>query len=189
MSSTQDAAPAAWPMDIATMRDTVNRLLDPDSAPQAFPPAGDELTTLTATVRGHLEVLVPDVEAAARAQLKPGSSPKSTILQCAWDARSRMEAEPSSKTGGPVAHARRLARSLNALCDHYEQLTGSDETAEQAARRHLGVHSARCPTCLTRDDDGANVGLSCAEGERLYDEHRKTLRGARGLALPAETSG
>jgi hypothetical protein len=187
MSSTQDAARTTWPMDIETMRDTVYRLLDPDSDPQAFPPTGDELQTLTATVRGHLELLLPDVEEAAR-KLKPGSIPTYTLLQCVWDARSRMEAEPSSKTGGPVAYARRLARSLNALCDHYERLTGS-ETAVQAALRRLGVHSVRCPTCLTRDSDGVNANLSCAEGERLYDEHRKALRRARGLLLPAETPG
>jgi hypothetical protein len=111
------------PPDITTMRETVNRLLDPDAVPEALPPAGAELETLTATVRGHLEVLAPEVEAAAR-RIKAGSL-RYAILGCVWEARSRLEVQPNSRTGGPIGHARRLARVLNALCDHYEQLTGS----------------------------------------------------------------
>jgi hypothetical protein len=115
----QDQAPP----DITTMRETVNRLLDPDAVPEALPPAGAELETLTATVRGHLEVLAPEVEAAAR-RIKD-SSRRYAILECVWEARSRLEVQPNSRTGGLIGHARRLARVLNALCDHYEQLSGS----------------------------------------------------------------
>lgn len=111
------------PPDLVTMRETVNRLLDPDAGPDTLPPAGDELETLTAAVRGHIEVLAPEVEAAAR-MLTPGSTRRYTTLGCVWEARSRMEAQPSPRFGGAPGYARRLARTLNALCDHYETLNG-----------------------------------------------------------------
>ncbi|WP_367324804.1 DUF6415 family natural product biosynthesis protein [Streptomyces sp. HUAS ZL42] len=119
---TQDPqASAALPPDLATMRATVLRLLDPDGVPEALPPAGDELDTLTAALRGHVELLAPEVEQAAR-RLKPGSVHRYTVLECVWEARSRLEAEPCRRYGGAVGYARRLARVLNALIDHYEQL-------------------------------------------------------------------
>ncbi|WP_030858216.1 DUF6415 family natural product biosynthesis protein [Streptomyces sp. NRRL S-37] len=109
------------PVDIATMRETVNRLLDPDAVPEALPPTGDELQALTALVRGHLALLVPEVEAAART-LEENSVHRYTVLGCVWEARSRLETQPSPRFGGAPGYARRLARALNALCDHYEAL-------------------------------------------------------------------
>ncbi|WP_435215949.1 DUF6415 family natural product biosynthesis protein [Streptomyces sp. bgisy034] len=174
MEDTTDAT--ALPADVATMRDTVNRLLDPDGAADALPPTGEELQTLTDTLRGHLEVIAPEVEQAARA-LAPGAV-RHSVLGCTWEARSRLEAQPSSRTGGPVAYARRLARALNALCDHYERFVIGAETAERASRRRLGEHVVQCETCTRRDGTtGANLGLSCAEGDRLYGEMRKASSG------------
>lgn len=118
-----EAGLAEPPPDIATMRATVDRLLDPDAVPGVLPPSGDELETLTATVRGHLEVLLPDVEEAAR-ELKADSISRYGMLEIVWEARSRLEAQPSRRYGGEVGYARRLARVLNALCNHYEQLSG-----------------------------------------------------------------
>lgn len=175
----QDQAPP----DIATMRDTINRVLDPDAVPNALPPSRDELQTFTTTLRGHIAVLAPEVEQAARCRLKAGSTPKYTVLQCAWEARSRLEAEPSSRTGGPIGHARRLARSLNALLDHYERLTHDSETQAQTALRLLGEHSATCKTCRVRDDQGVNANLPCTEADRLYDAYQTARR-----AAPAATA-
>lgn len=168
-------APAEAPLDIATMRDTVNRLLDPDAVAQALPPTGAELETLTETLRGHLALIAPEVEHAA-GQLKPGSVPRSSLLGCVWEARSRLEAGPSSRTGGPIGHARRLARVLNALCDHYETLTRGSETPEQSALRRLGEHCASCATCMAVKENGENAGLPCAEVDRLSDELRQAQR-------------
>ncbi|MFI1420262.1 DUF6415 family natural product biosynthesis protein [Streptomyces sp. NPDC020731] len=112
------------PVDTATMRDIVNRLLDPDAVPEALPPTGDELRTLTETVRGHLALLAPEVETAAW-KLKSDSVHRYTVLGCVWEARSRLEAQPSPRFGGAPGYARRLARALNALCDHYEMLNGT----------------------------------------------------------------
>ncbi|WP_405615959.1 DUF6415 family natural product biosynthesis protein [Streptomyces sp. NBC_00076] len=111
------------------MREIVNRLLDPDAAPDAaLPPGADEVATLTLQLRGHLQLLAPEVETAAR-KLKPGVH-RRTVLGYVWEANSRLEAEPSTRYGGPVGHARRLARVLNALCDHHEDLSGGGEHAQ-----------------------------------------------------------
>lgn len=104
------------------MRETAAILLDPDAA--ALAPAPADLDTLMLRMRGHLELLAPEVAQAAE-RLDEGSIPRYTALGCVWEARSRLEAEPSPRTGGAVGHARRLARVLNALCDQYEKLGGS----------------------------------------------------------------
>ncbi|MFD3614417.1 DUF6415 family natural product biosynthesis protein [Streptomyces sp. NPDC058676] len=119
------------PPDIATMREIVNRLLDPDAVPEALPPGADELATLTLQLRGHIALLAPDVAEAARRRLKPGSVRKYSVLTLVWEAESRLEAEPSPRYGGPVGHARRLARVLNALCDHHEELSPDGGTNAQ----------------------------------------------------------
>ncbi|MFF4306998.1 DUF6415 family natural product biosynthesis protein [Streptomyces sp. NPDC001601] len=111
------------PVDIETMRETVNRLLDPDAVPGVLPYSGAQLLTLTETVRGHVELLAPEVEEMAR-KLDATSVARFTALQSVWEARSRLEAVPSSRFGGELGYARRLTRALNALCDHWENLNG-----------------------------------------------------------------
>ncbi|MGW2936905.1 DUF6415 family natural product biosynthesis protein [Streptomyces sp. NPDC001156] len=109
------------PPDLATMREAVDRLLDPDAVPVALPPAPDELEALTLQLRGHLDLLMPTVEELA-ARLGKNSIPRYCALACVGEARLRLKEEPSSAIGGALAHARRLARVLNALCDHFEAL-------------------------------------------------------------------
>jgi hypothetical protein len=108
------------PPDIATMRATVNRLLDPDAAPEALPPAPSELDTLTRLMRGQLELLIPDIERMVGG--RPKNVPHYCALACVGEARGKLNAEPLPGLSGAVAYARRLARVLNALCDHYERL-------------------------------------------------------------------
>jgi hypothetical protein len=110
------------PPDIATMRDAVNRLLDPDAVPEALPPAPGELETLTIQLRGHLALLMPEVEQTAQ-RLPKNDIPRYCALACLGEARGKLRAQPSPTPHGPLAYARRLARVLNALCDHYEQLS------------------------------------------------------------------
>lgn len=126
---THQAAPAeattpenAQP-DIATMRDIIDRLLDPGAVPGKLPPAPGELETLTLQLRGHLELMLPEVEETAK-QLPSQSIPRFCALACVGEARARLRADPTPRFGGPAGHARRLARTLNALCDHYEHLSG-----------------------------------------------------------------
>ena len=117
------AGVAGAPPDITTMRQAVDRLLDPDAVPGALPPAAEELDTLTLQLRGHLNLLMPEVEAVAQ-QLLKDDIPRYCALACLGEARGKLRAQPSPTAHGPVAYARRLARVLNALCDHYETLSG-----------------------------------------------------------------
>lgn len=111
------------PPDILTMRTTIDRLLDPDAVPGTLPPKAEELATLTLQLRGHLDLLMPEVEQAAL-RLPKDDIPRYCALACLGEARGKLRAEPSPTPHGPVAYARRLARVLNALCDHYEHLSG-----------------------------------------------------------------
>ncbi|GAA3767301.1 DUF6415 family natural product biosynthesis protein [Streptomyces chiangmaiensis] len=81
------------PVDLETMRETVDRLLDPDAVPEVLPPAADELETLTLQMRGHLELLIPEVEQAA-ARLSSDSIPRYCALACVGEARDRLRAAP-----------------------------------------------------------------------------------------------
>lgn len=111
------------PPDIEEMRASTALLLGPDGAPDVLPPAADELATLTETLRGHLELLATEVARAA-GKLDRESIPRYCALACVGEARERLRAQPSTRFGGPPGHARRLARTLNALCDHYANLRG-----------------------------------------------------------------
>jgi hypothetical protein len=106
------------------MRVAVDRLLDPDAAPDVLPPTGDELETLTRQIRGHIELLAPEVEQAALKLPKNTSIQRYCALACVGETRRRLGDSPRPGPGGAAAHARRLARSLKALCDHYEHLDG-----------------------------------------------------------------
>lgn len=120
----------APPPDIATMREAVNRLLDPDAAPDVLPPAAEELETLTLQLRGHLDLLMPEVEQAAL-RLPKQSIPRYCMLACLGEARGKLGEQPDAGSYGALVHARRLARVLNALCDHHDNLT-PDGGAEHA---------------------------------------------------------
>ncbi|WP_412180619.1 DUF6415 family natural product biosynthesis protein [Streptomyces sp. ADMS] len=100
------------------MRATARRVLGPDDRPDSLPPAPAELDTLTATLRGHMELLIPEVEKAA-GKLDRESIP-ATARSPAW-AKPAASSVPD-QAPGPAAgscYARRFSRSLNALCEHY----------------------------------------------------------------------
>ncbi|WP_405580676.1 DUF6415 family natural product biosynthesis protein [Streptomyces sp. NBC_01092] len=127
MTTTTTHPPAAEeqnqaPPDVATMRETAALTLGPDDGPDALPPGAAELDTLDRTLRGHLELLIPEVAQAA------GPRPKDVqtycALACVGEARRKLSVTPRPTLEARVAHARRLARVLNSLCDHYEQLSG-----------------------------------------------------------------
>lgn len=104
------------------MRETADRLLDPDAASDVLPPNAAELDTLTVALRGHLESILPVVELATGP--RPNSMQSYCALACVGEARGKLAATPGPGLESRVAHARRLARSLKALCDHYERLGG-----------------------------------------------------------------
>lgn len=114
------AGPGALPLDLETMRNTARRLLAED----AELPTSEELETLTLTLRGHMMLLVPAVEDAAR-PLPEDDVPRACALACVGEARMRLGMEPGPTLPAAVAHAQRLGRSVNALCDHVENLDGA----------------------------------------------------------------
>ncbi|EKX66592.1 DUF6415 family natural product biosynthesis protein [Streptomyces ipomoeae] len=105
------------PLDTETMRVTARRLLAGD----VEPPTPEELEMVTLQLHGHIEVAIPDVEAAAE-RFPEDDVPRACALACVDEARRRLGAEPGHTLSAGIAHARRLARSVNALCDHHERL-------------------------------------------------------------------
>ncbi|XUL89723.1 DUF6415 family natural product biosynthesis protein [Streptomyces galilaeus] len=110
---------ANYPPDVNTMRASARPLL----AEHAEPPAADELATAISALRGHLEVLIPDVGQLAGRQPK-NDIPRACALACCGEARMRLRLGDGETPAVRTAAARRLARSVMALCDHYENLGG-----------------------------------------------------------------
>ncbi|GGS74039.1 hypothetical protein GCM10010206_40560 [Streptomyces cinerochromogenes] len=108
-------------VDIPTMRETVTKLLGPADGPGALTPAAEGLDLLTALLRGHLELLIPEVAEKA-GQLPKDSIPRYCAEVCIGEAQGKLRATPGPGPSGAVAYARRLARALKTLCDHYEEL-------------------------------------------------------------------
>jgi hypothetical protein len=101
------------------MRASARRLLADD----AEPPSLEELETLTLILRGHLMLAIPEVEAAA-GRLPKDDASRHCALACIGEARMRLGLEPGPTLPAGIAHAQCLARSVNALADHYEKIGG-----------------------------------------------------------------
>lgn len=118
------AAPATTeltnaPPDVATMRAAVLRLFT-----ESAPPPPRVLETLTLQVRGHIELLIPEVQGIAD-RLPKDDIPRYCALACLGEARRKLTLEARPGPAGALANARRLARVLAALCDHYENLSAT----------------------------------------------------------------
>ncbi|MFD8739414.1 DUF6415 family natural product biosynthesis protein [Streptomyces sp. NPDC059618] len=99
------------------MRACTRRLLAED----ARVPASEELEALTLQLRGHIELLIPEVEETA-GRLPKDDIPRYCALACTGEARGKLRARPRPGHATELAHARRLARVVNALVDHHENL-------------------------------------------------------------------
>jgi hypothetical protein len=115
-SATEASSPA--PPDIETMRDSARILLTEG----AEVPAPDELDTLTVALRGHIQLLIPEVAAAAAREPKD-SIPRYCALACIGEARNKLRLGSDGTPPIRLSAARKLARVLNALCDHHENLS------------------------------------------------------------------
>lgn len=115
---TEQPAPA---VDTETMRDTIQRLLGEHTEQ----PDEGELDRLTALLRGHIELLIPEVEHAAR-PFPADDMPRFCALACVREARAKLHIEPRPQLSSRTAHARRLARVTQALLGHYETLAADD---------------------------------------------------------------
>ncbi|MFJ9760064.1 DUF6415 family natural product biosynthesis protein [Streptomyces sp. NPDC101149] len=107
------------PVDIDTMRHSISRLIGPDTESLE----GPELAGLTGLLRGHMQLIIPEIEQAA-GNLPRDDVPRYCALACIGEARTKLRAPAGDGPDRAAAYARRLARSLAALCDHYEALTG-----------------------------------------------------------------
>lgn len=107
------------PLDRETMRAATRRLMGPDAQLPAF----EEVETLTLLYRGNLMLLIPEVERAA-CGLPQYDVPKACALAGVTDARTRMDLHAGPGLPAAIAHAQLLARSVNALLDHLENLGG-----------------------------------------------------------------
>ncbi|MER6564875.1 DUF6415 family natural product biosynthesis protein [Streptomyces sp. NPDC001093] len=121
MNATAESGNATVPLDIGTIRETAAILLGPDDAPDALPPAPCELDTLTAMLRGHMELLIPEVEAKAGRLLRD-SGLRHRGLAYVGEAKRKLRLGDGCTPPVRVAVARKLARCVKALCDHYENL-------------------------------------------------------------------
>ncbi|MFI6695509.1 DUF6415 family natural product biosynthesis protein [Streptomyces sp. NPDC050433] len=112
------AMQSTFPLDISTMTAAAAALLDD----VAEPPVGEALILLTLQLRGHLNLLIPELE---RRCAVAGPRDEACAQAGIGEARRRLAADPSSL--GPVRHATLLARSVEALCRHFQRLADPDE--------------------------------------------------------------
>ncbi|MEV0220326.1 DUF6415 family natural product biosynthesis protein [Streptomyces sp. NPDC050704] len=113
----EKTAAESLPVDVATMRALVDRLLEED----AEPPTREELRTFTLQLRGHLMLLIPEVEDSTRTRAADDGV-RVGALAGVGEARRRLDQLPSWGLLGEIKHALMLARSVRALCEHLEGL-------------------------------------------------------------------
>jgi hypothetical protein len=163
------------PLDVEVLREAARRLLAED----AGLPTDDELVALTLQLRDHLALAIPVVEELAE-RFPEDDVPRACAHSAVMAARVRLSRPPGRTLPSQVAYAQRLARSVNALCDHYENLSAEQPTViapDTAAFLHLANHCLTCPTCQTRDEEtGVNANLPCADAAQLYGAYRAAVR-------------
>ncbi|MFE5662471.1 DUF6415 family natural product biosynthesis protein [Streptomyces niveus] len=101
------------PLDIETMLGAADGLL----TGSAVPPDVEGLDCLTLQLRGHVDLLIIELEQCVR-QDDGRDDPRA--LAGIGEARRRLAGGPSAL--GPMRHAQCLARSVVALCAHLERL-------------------------------------------------------------------
>ncbi|WP_405797331.1 DUF6415 family natural product biosynthesis protein [Streptomyces sp. NBC_01506] len=104
------------PLDTETMLGRAGGLLDGS----AFPPDVEGLDRLTLQLRGHVDLLITELEQTMRQGAGRGDP---RALAGIGEARRRLSGGPSAL--GPMRHAQCLARSVQALCAHLERLAVS----------------------------------------------------------------
>ncbi|MEU6371240.1 DUF6415 family natural product biosynthesis protein [Streptomyces sp. NPDC046931] len=119
MNAIPGAQAGTLPVDVEMMRESTSRLIGPDTASLE----GEKLAWLTSLMRGHIQLIIPEIEQAA-GKLPEDDVPRYCALACIGEARAKLRTTADAGPHRAAAHARKLARSLMALCDHYEALTG-----------------------------------------------------------------
>ncbi|QHC31999.1 MULTISPECIES: DUF6415 family natural product biosynthesis protein [unclassified Streptomyces] len=119
MNATAKQAASTEQVDTATMRQNVFLALEPGGETDAPPLAPEKRGSLIFMLRDHLVQLIPEVEKKL-GQLPRESSGRYCVSACVGEARGKLQACPARGPDGEVEYARRLARVLRALLDHFE---------------------------------------------------------------------
>ncbi|WP_339128810.1 DUF6415 family natural product biosynthesis protein [Streptomyces sp. f51] len=118
-TANEGAGVGPLPPDIETMRTSARLLLADDGQ------VPEDLHTLALMLTGHINVLIPAVEKATRG-LPRNDIPRACAMACIGEAGIRLRIGwPEDLATVQHSVAMKLARSVNALCDHYENLRGS----------------------------------------------------------------
>ncbi|MFG2544368.1 DUF6415 family natural product biosynthesis protein [Streptomyces sp. NPDC048594] len=107
------------PVDLQTMRSQARLVMvlnETGDLPE--PPA---LDTMALMLRGMIEVLAPEVEAVA-VTLPKDDVPRACALACVGESRMRLRLGSGDTRDVRQSVVVKLARSLNALCDHHTTL-------------------------------------------------------------------
>ncbi|MBQ1091361.1 DUF6415 family natural product biosynthesis protein [Streptomyces sp. B93] len=113
------AADRGDPPDIPTMRSTADRILALD----AKPISPEDLETLRINMHGQLELLIHAVQGLA-AGFPKGDIPRECALAGVREAGMRLRLGVGGSGPVRMSVSMKLARSVVALCDHYEDLGG-----------------------------------------------------------------
>ncbi|WP_327695732.1 DUF6415 family natural product biosynthesis protein [Streptomyces sp. NBC_00459] len=120
-------ANTSLPLDVETMRASAYRLLATDAAV----PSVEELHTLMLMLKGHLALIIPELGRAASARRGDDTLTRADARMAISETCRKVRIKPGPALSAHIAYARRLSRSLNALCDHYEKLCGAYPAAGQ----------------------------------------------------------
>lgn len=107
------------PPDIQVMRESARMLLTEG----AELPVLDKLETLILALRGHIQLLIPEVAQVAAREPKD-SIPRYCALACIGEAHNKLRLGDGGTPLIRTSVAQKLARVVNALCDHHENLNG-----------------------------------------------------------------
>ncbi|MBA4864334.1 hypothetical protein H1V43_23865 [Streptomyces sp. PSKA54] len=111
-------APAStWPLDVATMRAAAAELLGEN----AQLPRYEDLEVMTSRLRGHLMLLIPEVEDVV-SRLPMDDVPGRVAVAGVGEARRRLDTAAGVGLVSAVKYAQNLARSVESLCSHLESL-------------------------------------------------------------------
>ncbi|GAA2523012.1 DUF6415 family natural product biosynthesis protein [Streptomyces longisporus] len=108
------------PADLETMRATAARAL---ALPAPAP--ADEMDILLGQLRGHLALMIDEVEALVHVQPQGEELRACLAMAGAREGRRKLDLPEQRSPAGQFALSRRLARVLAALCNHHDQLTGT----------------------------------------------------------------
>ncbi|MET7486735.1 DUF6415 family natural product biosynthesis protein [Streptomyces sp. NPDC005538] len=107
------------PLDVGAMRTTAAEFIGEEEVL----PSWETVQTLAHLYRGHVTLLMPAVEALAAQQ--PNDDVRAQVARVGvGEARRRLDEIEARDLVGEVKRVQRLGRSVLALCDHFETLTG-----------------------------------------------------------------